>query len=218
MIISLRGVSKSYREAGASRLILDRLSMEVEAGEFLSVTGPSGSGKSTLLNIIGAIDRADSGEVMVAGQAINKLNEHRRSLFRRHHLGFVFQFFNLIPTLTVGENLMLPLALTSQENDPDMVRSWLARVNLEDRQSAYPDVLSGGEQQRVAVVRAAIHKPGVVIADEPTGNLDQQAGNRVLELLAGLAKDGTTVVMATHSRQAASIADRHLVLDHGKSG
>lgn len=185
-------------------------------GDFVAVTGPSGAGKSTLLNILGGIEVADSGTVNVSGVSLADLSETGRTLFRRRYLGFVFQFFNLIPTLTVMENLRLPLALCEKSVEDEYVFDILARFDLTDRADSYPDVLSGGEQQRIAVIRASIHQPPILIADEPTGNLDLDAGQKVLDLLSEVAADGCSVIIVTHSAQAASVARQQYVLENGK--
>ena len=211
----LEAVCKSYNEGENSLAVLKRLQLRAESGEFLAIGGPSGSGKSTLLNIIGGIDTPDSGKICINGLRIDNLSESRRTLFRRQHIGIVFQFFNLIPTLTVGENLRLPLALCGKNDDDGSVEQWLERFDLISRMNDYPDTLSGGEQQRVAVIRAAIHSPDLVIADEPTGNLDQQRSHEVVRLLRELADSGICVIMATHSATAASAADRQLILRQG---
>ena len=214
--IHLDRVSKSFKEAGQSRVVLDLLSLCAEGGEFISVRGPSGSGKSTLLNILGGIDISDSGSVHVGGQDITRLGETARTLYRRHHVGFVFQFFNLVPTLTVAENLRLPLELCKKYRGEAEIIDWLKRFDLADRADAYPDVLSGGEQQRIAIIRAAIHQPLLILADEPTGNLDTAAGEKVLELLREVVAQGACVIMATHSREAADASSRRLVLREGR--
>lgn len=214
--IHLERVSKSFDEAGQRRIILDQLSLDAEGGEFIAVRGPSGSGKSTLLNILGGIDLSDSGSVHVGGQDITHLGETARTLYRRHHVGFVFQFFNLVPTLTVADNLRLPLELCKKYRNETEIINWLERFDLADRANAYPDVLSGGEQQRIAIIRAAIHRPLLILADEPTGNLDAVTGDSVLELLREVVEQGTCVIMATHSREAADASDRRLVLKQGR--
>jgi putative ABC transport system ATP-binding protein len=193
--------------------------MEVQAGEFVALLGPSGSGKSTLLNLIAGMDRPDAGEVEVGGVPLHRLDERERTLFRRHRIGFVFQFFNLIPTLTVEENLLLPLELAGRVGREDRARAsrLLAEVGLGDRGKSWPDRLSGGEQQRVAVARALAHDPTLILADEPTGNLDRRSGKRVLDLLARMVREsGTTLVVVTHSEGAAGRADRVLELVDGR--
>ncbi len=192
---------------------------EFEPGEFVAVLGRSGSGKSTLLNLIAGIDMVDDGDVVIGGTTLSALGESARTRLRRRHLGFVFQFFQLIPTLTVGENIGLPLELVGLARDDAerRIEAMLERVGLADRRGSFPDVLSGGEQQRVAVARAIVHRPAVILADEPTGNLDSRAGASVLSLLRELTLEvGSTVVMATHSRAAARQADRVALIEDGQ--
>lgn len=209
--ISIQQLSKSYRESGRRHEIFNDLNLQVDRGEFMVLLGRSGSGKSTFLNLISAIDQPDSGEVIINGININKLSEHDRTLFRRHHIGFIFQSYNLIPTLTVFENLLLPLELIKRitRQDQDKAMELLEKLDLADRYAAYPDRLSGGEQQRIAIARALIHDPEVILADEPTGNLDLDTGEQVLELLDTLVKNAEkTMIMATHSREVIGKADR----------
>jgi putative ABC transport system ATP-binding protein len=217
-MIELAGLTKTYAEAGGERVVFRDLDLRVEDGEIVVLLGPSGSGKTTLLNLVSGIDLPTAGEVRIDGVALTGLSERDRTLFRRDHVGFVFQFFNLIPTLTVEENLLLPLELSGRETAADhaRARSLLAEVGLADRAGVYPDRLSGGEQQRVAVARALSHDPAVVLADEPTGNLDRESGRSVLALLERLARDvGKTVLIVTHSEAAVPLADRVLVLRDG---
>lgn len=226
-IIQLENLSKSYHEAGQTRLILDRLDLQFAAGEFVCLVGKSGSGKSTLLNLISGIDAPSAGHVTIdtgegdtGGGAVRltALSEHERTLFRRQHIGIIFQFFNLIPTLTVLENVTLPLELAGTRGDGRReAETLLARVGLHDRLATYPDRLSGGEQQRVAIARALVHNPLLILADEPTGNLDEETGDSVLRLLLELTRDlGKTLLMATHAPEVAEQADRVLHLVHGK--
>lgn len=221
-IIQLENLSKSYSEAGQTRLILDSLDLEFAAGEFICLVGKSGSGKSTLLNLISGIDAPTQGHVTIhdGDQAVRltALNEHDRTLFRRRHIGIVFQFFNLIPTLTVLENVTLPLELAgTRGNGRQQATELLARVGLGNRLDTYPDRLSGGEQQRVAIARALVHNPLLILADEPTGNLDEETGDSVLHLLLELTRNmGKTLIMATHAPDVAEQADRVLHLAHGK--
>lgn len=185
----------------------------------MAILGKSGSGKSTLLNLISGIDRADNGSVWINGQNLTVLDERQRTLFRRNQIGFVFQFFNLIPTLTVLENVILPLELSGFPTGGarHQAAPLLDAVGLLDRQNTFPDHLSGGEQQRVAIARALVHNPLLVLADEPTGNLDEETGRQVLGLLDRLTrKVGKNLIMVTHSREAASYADRILYLREGK--
>lgn len=218
-VLRLHDVVREVEEGGTRRPILRGVDLEVAAGSLVALLGPSGSGKSTLLNVVSGIDTPDRGVVEVLGEPLHQLSETERTLFRRDHIGFVFQFFNLIPTLTVLENLLLPLELARRTTaeDLDRAHSLLDRVGLGDRADAWPDRLSGGEQQRVAVARALAHAPGLVLADEPTGNLDPETGDRVLDLLESLVRDtGTTLFMVTHAASAASRADRVLALEGGR--
>ena len=218
--IELLDVHKGYREGDEDHVVLDGVDVRVAAGERVAVLGPSGSGKSTLLNLISGIDRPDRGVVRVGGVELTALSERDRTLFRREHLGFVFQFFNLIPTLTVLENLLLPLELSGDgENGAGRHRALdlLDAVGLATRADAYPDRLSGGEQQRVAVARAIVHRPRVVLADEPTGNLDEDTGERVVTLLEELSEqDSLTLVVVTHARELAARMDRVFRVRHGR--
>lgn len=218
-MIVIDGVSRAFTEGGRSRVVLDRFSETVANGERLAVVGRSGVGKSTLLNLIGGMDVPDAGSVRVGDADLTHMSERDRTLFRRHRLGFVFQFFNLIPTLTVGENLLMPLEMTSGISAEGRERAWdlLERVGLADRRNAFPDALSGGEQQRVAIARALVHRPSVLLADEPTGTLDEETAASVLALLDELTGQGqVTVVLVTHSLEVAGRMDRVLRLggDH----
>ncbi len=218
-LIVLRKVSKSYFEAGASHRIFEGIDLSVDSGEFVVLLGRSGSGKSTLLNLVSGMDLPDEGEIAVCGYRLDRLPERERTLFRRHHVGFVFQQFNLIPTLTVLENVLLPLELTGKLETASHKRglAMLQRLGLGTRLEAYPDRLSGGEQQRVAIARALIHDPAIILADEPTGNLDLETGRQVLTLLDGLVREqGRTLIMATHSREVIGLADRILTLHQGR--
>ena len=216
--VEVRGLSRVFHEGEQQRTVLDGVDMRVEAGECVALLGRSGSGKSTLLNLISGIDLPTAGEVVVAGLNLTALSERDRTLFRRRHIGFVYQFFNLIATLTVGENLLLPLELNGYRTDaPQLVEHWLDAVGLADRRDSYPDRLSGGEQQRVALARALVHEPSLVLADEPTGNLDADIGRQVLDLLTHLARDtGTTLLLVTHASAVADEADRVLTLVDGR--
>jgi putative ABC transport system ATP-binding protein len=199
--------------------VLRGVDVSVARGEFLAIVGRSGSGKSTLLNLVSGIDEPTSGEVRIDGRVLAHLSDRERTLFRRRHVGFVFQFFNLIPTLTVAENLMLPLELNGQRGAGarDGVAALLMEVGLADRADTAADRLSGGEQQRVAVARALVHDPDLVLADEPTGNLDTDSAGVVLDLLRRLARERKkTVIAATHSAEVAAVADRVLVVRDGR--
>jgi putative ABC transport system ATP-binding protein len=215
-VIRLRGVSKAYLEGGRPRQVLAGVDLDIANGEFVCVMGRSGSGKSTLLNVLAGIDTPDAGQVLFEGCDLARLDDRARTLHRRRHLGFVFQFFNLVPTLTVAENLAMPLELNARADD-GAVAAWLARVGLQTRAASYPDMLSGGEQQRIAIARALVHAPALVLADEPTGNLDADTAGQVLGLLGALCRDaGTTLLVASHSAEMARAADRVLLLDHGR--
>uniref|UniRef100_A0A831U3S5 ABC transporter ATP-binding protein n=1 Tax=Geobacter metallireducens TaxID=28232 RepID=A0A831U3S5_GEOME len=216
--IRLTDIHKCYREGDRERIIFRGAELAVEPSQWIALLGRSGSGKSTLLNLISGIDLPERGEVLVGESAINRLSERERTLFRRRRIGFVFQFYNLIPTLTVLENLLLPLELAGEVTPEGHVhaRELLERVGLADRAASYPDRLSGGEQQRVAVVRALIHRPSLVLADEPTGNLDSDTGRQVLELFDTLVRQaGATMVLVTHSVEVAERADRVLAVRDG---
>ena len=223
-LIRLEGLTKSYSEAGASHVVLDALDREFYAGEFVCLVGRSGSGKSTLLNLISGIDAPSAGDVTIYPAAdaapvhLTTLSEQERTLFRRRAIGIVFQFFNLIPTLTVLENVTLPLELNGEKRGVrDKAAALLERVGLGNRLASYPDKLSGGEQQRVAIARALVHDPLLILADEPTGNLDEETGGSVLDLLLELTRGaGKTLFMATHAAEVAARADRVLHLERGK--
>ena len=217
--IRLNGLSKGFQEGSETRAVLRDASAEFASGEFVAILGKSGSGKSTLLNLISGIDLVDQGDIWVNGQRLTTLNEHQRTLFRRQNIGFIFQFFNLIPTLTVWENVVLPLELAGMNNGQARSRAeaLLAAVGLLDRRDTFPDRLSGGEQQRVAIARALVHDPLIVLADEPTGNLDEDTGWQVMALLDRLTRQsGKNLILVTHSNEAAAYADRILTLRDGK--
>ena len=213
--IELRDVAKAY----GHQVVLESASLTVRRGEFIAAVGRSGSGKSTLLRLIGGLESADSGLVRVAGTNLNALSEAARALRRRRELGFVFQFFNLIPTLTVGENVELPLALNDVTAEAARRRSreLLGELGLGDSADRFPEELSGGEQQRVAIARAVVHEPKLVLADEPTGNLDAETASQVLELLRHSCRERqATLVVATHSVEVAAQADRTISIRAGR--
>jgi putative ABC transport system ATP-binding protein len=217
--VRLNGLSKSYPEGSQLRTVLTNADAAFAQGEFVAILGKSGSGKSTLLNLISGIDLVDGGDIWVSGQQLTALDERQRTLFRRRNIGFVFQFFNLIPTLTVWENVVLPLELAGVDNGEasQRVATLLEAVGLLDRRDTFPDRLSGGEQQRVAIARALAHDPLLVLADEPTGNLDEETGKNVMALLDRLTRqNGKNLVLVTHSSEAAAYADRILTLRDGK--
>jgi len=209
--VRLVNVSKTYN----SHVVLTHTDLEVAPGEFVVIVGRSGSGKSTLLNLIGGLDFASSGEIWLLGQSLTELKEEQRATIRCRSLGFVFQFFNLIPTLTVIENIRLPLALNGVSKEEAKIRSGhlLHELGMADCAKRFPEELSGGEQQRIAIARAMAHKPAIVLADEPTGNLDLDTARDVLELLDRTCRaQGTTLIMATHSREVIGLADRVLTI------
>lgn len=218
-MLAVTGLTKRYLSGNRSQTIFEDLQLEIGSGELLALLGASGSGKTTLLNLLSGIDDPDSGHVLIDGTDIHALDEPERTQLRRQQIGFVFQFFNLIPTLTVGENIALPMELIGLENNDIQRRvvSLLDRVGLQDMQQRYPETLSGGEQQRTAIARALSHQPTLLLADEPTGNLDEDTGHNVITLLTDLARNqGTTMLIVTHSQSVASAADRVLRLQHGK--
>ena len=217
--VELSRVVKTYREGESERVVLRDVDVCVATGEIVVLLGRSGSGKSTVLNLVSGIDQPTSGTVRVGGVDVTTLSETARTLLRRRRIGFIFEFFNLIPTLTVEENLRLPLELNGVDGAAGRARALdlLGAVGLADRAASFPDRLSGGEQQRVAVARALVHDPALVLADEPTGNLDAESARQVLGLLAGLARRaGKTVIAASHSDEVAALADRVLTLADGR--
>ena len=211
IIVEIRNLLKSYEEGVRHRRVLDDVNAEIYQGEFFVMLGKSGSGKSTLLNMISGIDKPDAGHVLIDGVDITALNDTGQTLFRRDHIGIIFQFFNLIPTLTVLENITLPQELRGMRRKlvESHGRDLLGRVGLADRAQSFPDKLSGGEQQRVAIARALVHEPKLLLADEPTGNLDADTGQQILRLLLELTREaGKTLIMATHNPEIMPFADR----------
>jgi putative ABC transport system ATP-binding protein len=218
-IVRITQLSKSFEEGGDYRIVLDNVNGQFLSGEFVVLLGKSGSGKSTLLNLISGIEKPTSGAIAINGVHITDLSERERTLFRRDHIGFVFQFFNLIPTLTVLENVTLPqeLAGRSTREASEQALALLDRVGLADRLDTFPDKLSGGEQQRVAIARALAHDPLLVLADEPTGNLDEETGDLVLDLLLELTRSADkTLIMATHNPEVVPLADRVFSIHDGR--
>ena len=219
--IALRNVCRSFREGDREHRVLDNVSADIRRGETVALRGRSGSGKSTLLNLIGAIDAPDAGHVHVSGVELTALSERDRTLFRREQIGFVYQAFNLVPTLSVADNIRLVLELNqlSRADADARIEELLVAVGLADRAASVPDVLSGGEQQRVAIARALSHRPTVLLADEPTGNLDDSSAETVLNLLAELVREsGGTMLVATHSNRVAASCDRVVELHDGHLG
>jgi len=218
-VIEFRNVRKVYPQGAREIAALDGVSLRIERGGFTCLMGPSGSGKSTFLHLAGGLDLPTSGEVLIEGKATSSWDDDALTLLRRRRLGFVFQFFNLIPSLTVAENVALPLLLEgSRPSDVEgRIVPLLQRVGLADRREHAPDELSGGEMQRVAVARALVADPAIVLADEPTGNLDSGTGRGILELLRAVAReDGRTVVVVTHDPSAAQFSDRVVTLRDGR--
>ncbi len=218
-IVAVKNLSKSFSEGGTTRIVLAGVDLQIERGELVVLLGRSGAGKSTLLNLISGLDVPDSGSVTLGGTDLGRLSERDRTLYRRRHLGFVFQSFNLIPTLTVLENVMLPLDLNGRADATGEARamSYLEKVGLQDRKDSYPDRLSGGEQQRVAIARALVHEPLLILADEPTGNLDFRTGQAVMEIYLELIREqNTTMLIVTHDMDFVDQADRLLEMRDGK--
>jgi putative ABC transport system ATP-binding protein len=218
-LLSIRDLRRSFREGERLHVVLEGVNADVARGETLALVGRSGSGKSTLLNLVCGIDRPDAGSVTVDGRVITELAERERTLFRRRHIGFVYQFFNLIPTLDAEENVLLPLELNGVRGAAARGRAQalMKEVGLADRLRAAPDQLSGGEQQRVAIARALVHEPTLVLADEPTGNLDDASAAEVLELLQSLVRNRNgTLLIATHAPALVARADRVLELHEGR--
>ncbi|MCA0268004.1 MAG: ABC transporter ATP-binding protein [Bacteroidetes bacterium] len=218
LVLRLDRLTRTFREGDATRTVLDGVTARLDPGTFAALYGRSGSGKSTLLNLIAGLDTPTAGHVWLGDTDLTTLSERDRTLVRRNRMGFVFQSFNLIPTLTVRENVRLPLDLARQTDEADVrADALLDAVGLSGRGDAFPDRLSGGEQQRVAVARALANRPELVLADEPTGNLDEVNADRVLDLLAGLAKDeGRTLLVVTHDPGIARRADTVLHLVDGR--
>ncbi len=215
-MLELKCVSRHYGEGTAKVVALDRVSTVVEPGAFLSIMGPSGSGKSTLLNVMGGVDRISEGEILFDGVRFDLLSEEELTAFRRGRLAYVFQQYHLVPSLTVLENVMLPLVFRKAGLDTDRARRMLERVGLQHRASHRPSELSGGEQQRVAVARALVNDPALILADEPTGNLDQASGRQIMSLFMELNDEGRAIVMVTHNPQLARCAKEMLELTDGR--
>jgi len=215
-VVSARGVTRVYGEGDTAVNALRGIDLDVGRGKLTGVMGPSGSGKSTLMHILAALDKPTAGEVSIDGTSIGELGDTELTKLRRKHIGFVFQFFNLLPMLTAEENISLPLELAGGKIDKDWVDNVIERVGLSDRRTHRPAELSGGQQQRVAIARALVSRPTVVFADEPTGNLDSTTGNEILELLRESVETlGQTFVMVSHDPNACSFSDRTLFLADG---
>ncbi|KQN32498.1 ABC transporter [Pedobacter sp. Leaf41] len=215
-ILNIRKVSKIYKNAGRDLTVLDQINFSIEAGSTVAITGPSGSGKTTLLGLCAGLDRASSGTVELNGIALEKLNEDERAAVRNQYVGFIFQNFQLLPTLTALENVMVPMELRGAKNIKVQAMELLEKVGLADRSHHYPIQLSGGEQQRVSLARAFSNKPAILFADEPTGNLDAETSEKVIKLLFDLNKDfGTTLVIVTHDLELAARTSRTIKIKGG---
>jgi putative ABC transport system ATP-binding protein len=215
-VVTANEVTRRYGEGDTAVDALRGVTLEVARGRLTAIMGPSGSGKSTLMHIMAALDRPTSGYVVVAGTRLGQLSDNEITNLRRQHIGFVFQFFNLLPMLTAEENVALPLSIAGRKPDRDFFDDLLRKVGLHDRRSHRPSELSGGQQQRVAIARALVTRPTVVFADEPTGNLDSRTGKEILDLLHTSVSDyGQTLVMVTHDARVAAVADRTLFLADG---
>jgi putative ABC transport system ATP-binding protein len=216
-VVTANALTRVYGAGETAVHALRGVSLDIPRGDLTAVMGPSGSGKSTLMHILAGLDKPTSGDVAIAGSEITRLGDSDLTRLRRRHIGFVFQFFNLLPMLTAEENILLPLSIAGEKPEPGFFETLLENVGLADRRTHRPSELSGGQQQRVAIARALVSRPTVVFADEPTGNLDSQTGSEILELLRRSVEEyGQTTVMVTHEPRAAAIADRVLFLADGK--
>lgn len=216
-ILSVEGLTKIYGSGDTAVTALDHVSFTVEKGEFVAIVGASGSGKSTLMNLIGGIDEPTSGRVVIDGQELYAMNESARAIFRRRNIGMVFQFYNLVPTLTAAENIMLPYLLDKREPEKAKLAEILALTGLSERAGHLPSALSGGQQQRVSLGRALINDPAFILADEPTGNLDSRASRDVMELLqVANRRYQQTLLLITHDEKIALMADRILTIADGR--
>jgi putative ABC transport system ATP-binding protein len=211
-MIKLENVEKYY----GARAVFHGINLMVDSGAFVAIMGSSGSGKSTLLNLIGGMDVPDRGRIIVNGEVVSSFREEELTAYRRQKIGFIFQFFNLLPNLTVSENIELPLLLNNEKHQEGRVEEYMRKVGLEGRENDYPSALSGGEQQRVAIARALIHEPGIILADEPTGNLDSKTGSSIVRLIQEVAgRDRKTVVLVTHNQAVAESAAKIIRIQDG---
>jgi len=210
-MIKLRDVYKYYGD----HIVLKGINLEVQKGEFISVMGSSGSGKSTLLNLIGGMDRPENGTITVNGEDISGYPDEKLTLYRRTRIGFIFQFFNLLPNITVFENILMPLLLNGRE-DEDTAKIYIKRIGLQGRENSYPYQLSGGEQQRVSIARALVHDPDIILADEPTGSLDSETGRNIMDLILQFREEtGKTIILVTHESYIAEYAQRLVRIKDG---
>ncbi len=216
-ILKVEGLTKIYGKNTTKVIALDNVSFSVEKGEFVAIVGASGSGKSTLLHLIGGVDRPTSGKVYIEGKDIFNFDDDKLAIFRRRQVGLIYQFYNLIPILNVEENITLPLALDNRKIDKEMLNDTLKLLNLENRRNHLPNELSGGQQQRTSIGRALITNPAIILADEPTGNLDSKSSDEIVALLKKSNKDlKQTIIMITHNMEIAKVADRIIKIEDGK--
>ncbi len=215
-ILQTQDLMKVYGRGETAVCALNRVNINIEKGEFVAITGASGSGKSTLLHMLGAVDRPTSGKVFIDGSDIFAMKEKNLAVFRRRKIGFIFQFYNLIPVLTARENITVPLMLDGQKADETYLEELMLTLGIKERENHLPNQLSGGQQQRVAIARALIHRPSIILADEPTGNLDTKNGREIISLLkSSVRKYGQTLVLITHDQSVAAQADRIIVIEDG---
>lgn len=216
-MLKVENLTKIYGKGTTKVVALDNISLTVEKGEFVAIVGASGSGKSTLLHLIGGVDRPTSGKVYINGQDIFSLNDDKLAIFRRRHIGLIYQFYNLIPILNVKENILLPLQLDNRDCDKSDLKELLKLLGLENRENHLPNELSGGQQQRTSIGRALVTKPAIILADEPTGNLDSKSSDEIVDLLKKSNKDlKQTIIMITHNPELAKMADRIIKIEDGK--
>ena len=215
-ILKCENVRKVYGSGNNQVVALDHIDLSVQKGEFVAIVGASGSGKSTLLHILGSVDKPTEGKVLIEGTELSAMNRTQAAIFRRRKVGLVYQFYNLIPTLTVRKNILMPLLLDKRKPNQEYFEQIIHSLGIEDKLEALPSQLSGGQQQRVAIARAVVANPKLILADEPTGNLDSKNGKEVMELLTELNKEGTTIVMVTHSQHDSGYAGRTINLFDGQ--
>ena len=216
-MIKLQNINKSFERPDEEKLkVLKDINFTVEQGEFVAIVGPSGSGKTTLMNILGLLDRPDSGDYELSGRAVSGMSARELAKTRNRTIGFVFQQFHLLPRTTATENVELPLVYSDSKDSNKKAIDALCRVGLEERLSHYPSELSGGQQQRVAIARALVNKPDIILADEPTGNLDSESGRQIMSLFRDLNQSGSTILFITHNQQLAEQASRMVIIDDGR--